>query len=559
MGTLGYKKVSSTPVKETLKVVSDVEVKTPVAPVFEIKLASTAEIPRVNNRWNNEQLLQQALELILNGQVEYGYLNKAKETIKLKSNMLKSQKQIEAVRTSPEFVQCAEQIQLGQPLSQICEIIRHQAASIDEVRSELIIPAYLAKYKIYHNVVGMVKSLLIGNLIEHPSNHVSAESIKILAKVNRVGNEAQLVVEFNGRKYEIKNIRVPAILSGVLPVSLRNPLVYLPVQKISANQIPASCRVEPKRISTFDNKIYSYTLNNCYHLLFSDRSGKIPVAVIAKNLQGDNKEVKILAGISEVVMTPATTIKVQLKVKGKVVPVPAQTGVPLIIRDEQGLEILEIVRYQDNVYLVNAIQESLWVLFDCKNVEISGSALLRSRSAGLCGDLNGESTADLKTPERCIMSHPRLAAYSYMIQDSCAGIPSQDLSIYQKEKAACIKEEFIPTRLEQLSKILIEPVVVKPLIQQHLVKRMPRSGKICISKQMVKICSKINKKDTAEPKPVSVQRKTLEYVCEEASTPLAQQLEQRAKSGEILTLEIINKPVSFSKMEFEPVTCQRQI
>ena len=42
-----------------------------------------------------------------------------------------------------------------------------------------------------------------------------------------------------------------------------------------------------------------------------------------------------------------------------------------------GLEILEIVRYQDNVYLVKAIQESLWVLFDGKNAEISGSTLLR--------------------------------------------------------------------------------------------------------------------------------------------------------------------------------------
>jgi 3-phenylpropionate/cinnamic acid dioxygenase small subunit len=85
--TLGYKKVSSTPVKETLKVVSSVEVKTPVAPVYEIKvcnnfhflkqktknklfsfinvsyfkLETTAEIPRVNNRWNNEQLLQQGM------------------------------------------------------------------------------------------------------------------------------------------------------------------------------------------------------------------------------------------------------------------------------------------------------------------------------------------------------------------------------------------------------------------------------------------------------------------------------------------------------------------
>ena len=69
-----------------------------------------------------------------------------------------------------------------------------------------------------------------------------------------------------------------------------------------------------------------------------------------------------------------------------------------------GLEILEIVRYQDNVYLVNAIQESLWVLFDGKNAEISGSTLLRSRSCGLCGDLNGENTADLKTPERYIFA-----------------------------------------------------------------------------------------------------------------------------------------------------------
>lgn len=123
---------------------------------------------------------------------------------------------------------------------------------------------------------------------------------------------------------------------------------------------------------------------------------------MAKTLTGLNKEVKILAGIAEIVMTPvsATNMKIQLIVKGKPVPVDAQPGVPLIIRNEQGLEILEIVRYQDNVYLVNAIQESLWVLFDGKNAEISGSALLRSRSCGLCGDLNGENTADLKTPER---------------------------------------------------------------------------------------------------------------------------------------------------------------
>ena len=146
-------------------------------------METTAEIPHVNNRWNNEQLLQQALQLILNGQVEYGYVNKAREVIKLKSTMIKSPEQIQAVRNSPEFLRCTEQVKLGLPLSHVCEITRHQATSIDEIRSELIIPTYLTKYSIIPNVAGMVKSLLIGNLIEHPSNHVSVESVKILAKV----------------------------------------------------------------------------------------------------------------------------------------------------------------------------------------------------------------------------------------------------------------------------------------------------------------------------------------------------------------------------------------
>merc|ERR1712142_228680 len=58
-------------------------------------------------------------------------------------------------------------------------------------------------------------------------------------------------------------------------------------------------------------------------------------------------------------------------------------------------------------------------------------------------------TADLKTPERCIMSRPRFAAYSYMIKESCQGIPSQDLAKYQQETTTCVKQEVIPTNLGQ--------------------------------------------------------------------------------------------------------------
>jgi len=194
--------------------------------------------------------------------------------------------------------------------------------------------------------------------------------------------------------------------------------------------------------------MYNYEMNNCFHLLFGDITQKIPVAVMARNLQRVSKEVKILAGVAEVLMTPisATNMKIQLNLNGQQQIVEVLPGEVKVIR-HNGLQILHIKRFEDNVYAVHAVQEQVMVMFCGKHVQIFGNPLLRARSCGLCGDLNAETTADLKTPERCIMSHPRFAAYSYMIQDSCQGIPSQDLAKYQQEKTQCVKQEIIPTPL----------------------------------------------------------------------------------------------------------------
>ena len=89
-----------------------------------------------------------------------------------------------------------------------------------------------------------------------------------------------------------------------------------------------------------------------------------------------------------------------MNLNGQQQTVDVQPGMNKIVQDVHGVHILNVKRFQDNVYLVEAIQEGLWVLFDGKHIEISASALLKSRSCGLCGDLNGENTADLKTPER---------------------------------------------------------------------------------------------------------------------------------------------------------------
>jgi len=447
---LGYK-TESTTAKDTIAVVSNIHVKTPATPVYEIQFLSTAEIPRVNMLRNKEQLLQQTLQVILNGEVKLGFKTGTMESIRIRSLLVKSEQQIESVRNSPEFLHCTQEEQLGHPFADVCEVVRHQAASVDEVRTELVIPAYFRTFKeielIVPNIVNVLKTLVIGNLVETPSNHISADEMKIISKVSRAGDEAQLIIDYNGRRYEVRNIRFPALLKGILPISLRTPFRFVGLNRLNRIASPA-CHVGPTHVSTFDSKMVNYELNNCFHLLFKDCTGKIPVAVMARNLHGASKEVKVLAGIAEVLMTPisANNMKIHLNMNGQQQIVKVQPGEVKVIR-HNGLEILEIKMTQDNAYEIYAVQEGLFMIFDGKHAQIFGNYLLRSRSCGLCGDLDAETTADLKTPQRCIMSRPRFAAYSYMIQDSCQGIPSQDLSQYQQEMATCIKQETIPTNL----------------------------------------------------------------------------------------------------------------
>jgi len=463
--TVGYK-IESSSIKDILRMVANVEFKTPVSPVYEVKLISSAEIPRVNILLNKEQLLQQALQVVLNGHVEFGYAPNPKEIIRMKSLLIKSEELKEAVRTSPEFLRCTQEEQLDRPLADVCELVRHQAASVDEVRTELVIASYLRESPIYDlivpNVANVLKAVFIGHVIETPINNVSPTDLKIITKVNRIGTMAQMVIEYNGRRYEVRNLRIPSamfipkiftptlpkgVFPTLFPISLRTPFMFIGLNRLT--QIPAACHIAPTHIRTFDGKTYNYQMNNCFHLLFKDTTETLPIAVMARNLQGVSKEVKILAGVAEILMTPvsATNMKIQVNLNGQQQIVQIQPGMLKVIRDVNGLEILHIKRFEDNVYSVHAVQEHLMVLFDGKHAQIFGSPLLRGRSCGLCGDLNVETTADLKTPERCIMSQPRFAAYSYMIQESCQGIPSQDLTRYQQEKTKCVRQKIIPTTL----------------------------------------------------------------------------------------------------------------
>merc|ERR1712018_110811 len=104
--SVGMKKEeSSSRSSELVKLVSDIMVRpSRSSQTYEIKLTSSAQIPLVNYRWTKEQVLNEVLRMLFNGEIEYGYQNRAKQTIKLNSEMVKTESQKESVRRSPEYL-----------------------------------------------------------------------------------------------------------------------------------------------------------------------------------------------------------------------------------------------------------------------------------------------------------------------------------------------------------------------------------------------------------------------------------------------------------------------
>jgi len=278
--------------------------------------------PQLKNRWNTKQLLEDEIKMEVEGKIKYGRKESEKE-IAIRSTLEKSEEQKQSIKKSPEFQRCSEHEEQNKVLSTTCMKVRHQAASMDKVSLSVELPKELKESTVVAKMEQLVKAFFLGQIsIDQDSSITSPKELKVVLDLSRAGDEAQLKVERAGHKWVVKNIRLPECFKGVIPLSVRNPIQYRLIQKLTRNQEPASCRIEPDYVATFDNKTYHYEMNNCMHLIFKDCSGRIPVAVLARR-ESDPKSAKtieILSGLSKIVLRPKSSssaegMKVELKVQ----------------------------------------------------------------------------------------------------------------------------------------------------------------------------------------------------------------------------------------------------
>merc|ERR1719184_364305 len=163
--------------------------------------------------------------------------------------------------------------------------------------------------------------------------------------------------------------------------------------------------------------------------------------------------------------------------------------------------------FQDGVVSVHVPEQGLKVLSNGSVVEVVAPQLLKSRAVGLCGDMNGERSADLRTPAKCVL-RPRLAALSFMLNKSgteagferCSGLPAALKEEFVRESTKCPRMEVMPTPVSTLFEHI--SILNMPPGMRHIVDK--QTNQLCISKQMVQTCWF---------KPLLIKLKSVEFVC----------------------------------------------
>ena len=409
-------------------------------------------------RWNLDDLMHQTPELKLNARASYG-IEGQQEKINLHIEAARSEKLKQSLRASPEYKRCDQQVRLEwRNVSPLCSKVRQQAGSFDTAEVKLSVPQAIYKSEVVRMLGRLFKAQFWANYRPIiPVPHHSVGKLNMVFNVARAGNVANIKVEHSGDAYELRQVRIPYAIQGFFPISARvNALDWLQ-QKATLNMAPATCRVEPRHITTFDNVTYSYTIPECEHVLMMDGTLTYPVAVLAQKQSGQEMIVKVIAGKDQI-QIGSKSRGIEILVNNKHVTIRPGQKIEQFSQESgypTGKRLIATVRRytSEEVYYVSVQQYGITVVTDGKSVELISPQLFRNRAVGLCGNLDLESVACVQSPGQCIMT-PNLAAMSYMTTRNMRN-PKHQCSVqtkfprefpeYTKELQACVKEEFVPT------------------------------------------------------------------------------------------------------------------
>ena len=427
---------------------------------------------------------------------------------------------------------------------------------------------------------------------------------EIEINVSGEGDRLSLKISGNGEEVKVNNVRLGNIAKGLLPVCTKDTLATRVLQKMTSFSAPSSCVLENGKVQTFDRMEYDFSINDCEHIVFTESSSKPSVTVSTKQtpekqqvtmvVDGHKYEVEIKkqsrhsrgnnavirvngeekqwASLQQQQQQNQEQQQQQKQENEQLQQIQQQQKQNQHSQQQQQQQIQKlqqlqqqqsqeqkqqyqdlqqnvyddkdtyVVNFKDGVFSIVSKKYGVSVLADGERMEVkSYQHFLRNRVTGLCGDMNGEKTADLKSSKRCIMSEPKLSALSFMLEDGkCRGVPEQDKTELRRQEQRCVRQEEVPTKVLEIFRNSLESNRQPEL--RHLVEK--RNGQICISKELVRVCN--------TNYPSEVRAKQARFTCQQG--PLKEVLKRRANAGDQIE-ELERLPTQYTQTVYEPKQC----
>ncbi|XP_058799329.1 vitellogenin-like [Phymastichus coffea] len=217
----------------------------------------------------------------------------------------------------------------------------------------------------------------------------------------------------------------------------------------------SSCALDKTQVKTFDNHRFNTQLGQCWHVAMTPspkndyfnqgQHKNIPedrhFTIVIRDNEHAHKDLIITLGDKEIELFSYGSRKIEVNVNGDKINISKNHSYQENKNQQIVIEIFELP--DKSIKLVSKKYE-IEVIYDGSRAIIKAGDKYRASVRGLCGDYDGESENDQKTPKGCLLEAPEefSATYAFINDKHCLG-PARENADKAKQ-SECVHENVQP-------------------------------------------------------------------------------------------------------------------
>jgi hypothetical protein len=322
---------------------------------------------------------------------------------------------------------------------------------------------------------------------------------------------------------------------------------FMDVVRSYGSNTRAECKVDGRKVQTFDDVAIKAPLTKCYSVLAKDCSSETPrFAVLMKKINGEDKKIKVVSGKQIIEVQPGNNgKKLQVKVNGD------------RVEDAQDLQDYGI-DYDEN--MVHIETRDVSVSFDGQKAWIKLAQTHKNTQCGLCGHYNDDAEDEFRMANNENTWDVKEFHRGYTVSDNECKEDLEDthrreryerIDSDEEDRSDEWKQDRDQRREDRDQKREGRDQDREEKKKQPHEKTdvMEYNHKICFSDKPVKECPRGTENDETKEQKIK-------YLCLERSSTEARRLLREARRNPKAILELPEQNPSYTETKTVPTSCR---